>query len=120
MDEEFTEPGIGGRHSYISRVNEAVGANPSVHFNTYLGKWVMVWGSWTGAVYIASSSDGVNWDRPKQVATSVKGFRAWYPSIIGDQGDRIVGQNARLYYADFAPDKSRDFARRTIRFVRND
>ena len=110
---------MGGQHGYIDTLNEAAGANPSVHWNTYLGKWVMVWGSWSGAVFISASRDGLAWDRPRQVVTSQRGDRAWYPTIIGPQGDRVMGQDARLYYADFGGG-ARDFARRMIRFVRQD
>ncbi|KAI9032340.1 hypothetical protein DFJ74DRAFT_654135 [Hyaloraphidium curvatum] len=115
----FNAEGLGGQHDYIEPLVGAAGANPSVHWNTYLGRWVMVYGSWSGAVFISSSRDGTTWDVPRQVVTSQRGDRAWYPTIIGDQGDRVIGQDARLYYADFGGG-GRDFARRLIRFVRND
>lgn len=116
----FNSPGLGGQHDYISNFDSVAGANPSVHFNTYLGKWIMVYHSWTGAVFITASKDTIWWDNPRQVLSSTRGYRAWYPTIIGDQGDRVIGQDARVYYADFAGDSVRDFARRMIRFVRND
>ena len=113
----FTEDGLGGRQSPLPTLASVPGGNPSVHWNTYLLKWVMVWHGWNPTnIYVSVSSDGINWDTPKSIIVSEIGGRAWYPTIIGDT-DVQAGQVAKIYYADIAPDFSyRNFKSRTITF----
>lgn len=118
---DFTIPGIGGKGVPLPAFIGHEGGNPSVHWNSYLGKWVMVYGGWDGIIYIASSADMINWDMPQTLVSSDQGGRAWYPTIIGDKGDTLAGQTAHLYYADIASNfSSRKFYMRTIAFTRND
>ncbi|MFH6768820.1 T9SS type A sorting domain-containing protein [Gaetbulibacter aquiaggeris] len=113
----FTEDGLGGRQSPLPGLSSAPGGNPSVHWNTYLMKWVMVWHGWNPTnIYISVSADGIVWDTPKSIIVSEIGGRAWYPTIIGDT-DVEAGEVAKIYYADIAPDFSyRKFKSRTITF----
>lgn len=107
----------------IQGLARAPGANPAIHYNLYLNKWVMVWHGWDNKLYISSSVDTMNWDTPRVLATSVNGYRAWYPTIICPEGGSLWGgQTCRLYYSDNWKDGSdrRDFVSRTITFVRND
>ena len=115
----FTEPGIGGQQTKVPGLTP--GANPSVHWNTYLEKWVMVWHSWgtTAWTKISFSNDGINWDTPQSIIGSeiATGGKAWYPTIIGET-DVKAGQIAKIYYADMAKDFSyRVFRTRTITFI---
>jgi hypothetical protein len=113
----FTEDGLGGQHTKLPGLSSASGGNPSVHWNTYLKKWVMVWHGWSPPrIYISVSEDGINWDEPKSIIVSSILGRAWYPTIIGNT-DVEAGQIAKIYYADIANDFSyRNFETRTITF----
>ncbi|MBN2001158.1 hypothetical protein JW935_26685 [candidate division KSB1 bacterium] len=117
----FPEMALGGKSTPLAGLSDVPGSNPSVHFNTFLKLWIMVYHGWSPAcLYIASSVDGYNWSKPQQLVCGSQGGRAWYPTIIGES-DVSAGEKARLYYADFSADGgSRDFIVREIRFVRND
>ena len=114
---EFTEDGLGGEQSPLPSLKTVPGGNPSVHWNTYLSKWVMVWHGWNpGNIYISVSTDGIDWDTPQSIIVSELGGRAWYPTIIGST-DLVAGKVAKIYYADFSSDLSyRKFKVRTITF----
>ncbi len=113
----FTEDGLGGQHTKLPGLENAPGGNPSVHWNTYLKKWVMVWHGWSPPkIYVSVSEDGVHWEEPKSIIVSSISGRAWYPTIIGNT-DVEAGQIAKIYYADIAGDFSyRNFETRTITF----
>jgi hypothetical protein len=115
---DFTEDGLGGMQTVLPGLEQFAGGNPSVHWNTYLSKWVMVWHRWAPAViYIAFSDDGVTWENGQSLIPSEIGGRAWYPTIIGET-DVEAGQIAKIYYADIAADFSyRDFKVQTITFI---
>jgi len=76
----------------------------------------MVYHGWDPRViYFSSSNDGLFWETP--VAITSANERAWYPNLIGDEGDTVGGQSVRLYYARFHANlSSRDMAMRTITF----
>jgi hypothetical protein len=97
------------------------GANPSIHFNTLLAKWVMVYGGWDGIVYMSASTDLIAWETPRSlVGSQYSGGRAWYPTVIGDS-DLIAGASAHLYYADITADfSSRQFLSVPLAFNRAD
>lgn len=118
---DFAVPGLGGKGVPIAAFRGREGANPSVHWNDYLAKWIIVYGGWDGSIYISSSTDMLNWDLPEVLVISDQDGRAWYPTVISDMGDTLAGKSARLYYADIANDfSSRKFYARTITFTRND
>jgi len=112
----FEEPGLGGQQTKVPGL--IPGANPSVHWNTYLEKWVMVWHGWSPAqIYLSVSEDAINWETPQSIIVSTISGRAWYPTIIGIT-DVEAGQIAKIYYADIASDFSfRNFETRTITFI---
>lgn len=116
---DFTEPGIGGKQSKIPGLEDTPGANPSIHFNTYLNEYVMVWGGWDPAViYISKSEDLIHWDKP-EVLANYPDKKLWYPTIIGES-DQEAGMTARLYYTEMDNDFSnRKFKGRTIVFNKN-
>jgi hypothetical protein len=115
---DFTEDGLGGEQSPLPGLENYPGGNPSVHWNTYLNKWVMVWHGWAPAkIYVSVSANGINWDTPQAIISSAISGRAWYPTIIGVT-DVEAGQTAKIYYADIASDFSyRKFMARTITFI---
>ena len=115
----FQEPGIRGRSTPLAGLPG--GANPSVHWNTHLQKWVMVYAGWSPAdILITASEDLVHWEPARTVASSSVGGNAWYVTIIGED-DKVAGESARIYYADIQPDfSSRQFVSRDITFTRYD
>lgn len=115
---EFSEPGLGGQNTPLPGLDLIAGANPSVHWNTYLNEWIMVYHGWDPAeIYISGSQDLIHWYTPQSIIVSSQEGRAWYPTIIGDT-DVQAGESARIYYADLAADwGSRDFVVQDITFV---
>lgn len=118
---DFTEPGLRGRDSALPGLDAIHGGNPSVHFNRYLGKWVMVYHGWDPQrSYIATSVDLIHWDAPRVlVDTANPPGRGWYPTIIGDT-DLRAGRAANLFYTDMDRLGGRHFMHRPITFTRND
>lgn len=114
---EFSQPGLRGSSTAIPGLKSVPGGNPSVHYNTYLDRFVMVWHSWVSlSIYISTSIDGVVWEQPRLLEPKTGLRRAWYPTIIGESDTR-AGKVARLYYADIAAGfTSRDFVSRAIVF----
>ena len=114
---DFTQDGLRGEQMPLPGLQNYPGGNPSVHWNTYLNKWVMVWHGWAPArIYLSVSKDGVIWEQPQAIISSAISGQAWYPTIIGNT-DVEAGQIARIYYADIAKDFSfRNFETRTITF----
>jgi len=112
-DGSFSQPGIEG---LATRVNNLTinGGNPSVHFNEYLNKYVIVYHGWNGNIYLSTSANGIEWESPVKIVTASSGNRVWYPTIIGET-DLAAGKVARLYYADFAGN-GRNFISRAIIF----
>lgn len=122
-DGDFTENGLGGKNSPIPSLMNHPGGNPSVHYNTYLKMWVMIWHTWEGhspspkSIWISTSIDLLDWTSPQLVVSASENERIWYPTIIGDS-DVSANQDARLYYA-YWPDSNnwnRQFIRRSIHF----
>lgn len=117
-EDEFSEPGLGGQGTPLPELDLVAGANPSVHWNTYLNEWIMVYHGWSPAdIYITGSQDLIHWYTPQAIISSSRGGRAWYPTIIGDS-DVQAGEAARIYYADLTSDlRSRNFVVQDITFV---
>ena len=79
---------------------------PSVHWNTYLGQYVMLLNrardaSWTQeGIYVAFAptlSDPASWSTPQRLMSGGR----WYPQVIGTElgagTDRVAGERARLF-----------------------
>ena len=114
---EFDQPGLGGQSSPVPGLASVPGGNPSVHYNSYLERFVMVWHSWVSlSIYISTSTDGIVWEQPRLLEPNADSRRAWYPTIIGES-DTEAGKIARLYYADIAAGfASRDFVSKALVF----
>jgi hypothetical protein len=108
------EPGIGGRVTAIfpaSRNWQRSSADsfwgPSVHWNYYLGKYVMLLNrsccspGWPQEGIYISYNDSLS--NPKGWSTPVKILGSdswWYPQVLGSRPngtDRLAGQTARLF-----------------------
>lgn len=110
----FSQPGIGGLDSPIAGLSSRPGANPSVHWNTYLNKFVMVWHGWNEKLYISASDDGEVWESPQILLD--EGDKTWYPVIVGTDSTK-GGQTVTLYYGNnFQSDGRRTLSYRTITF----
>ncbi|KAI9005600.1 hypothetical protein DFJ74DRAFT_773874 [Hyaloraphidium curvatum] len=117
----FLSPGMGGRFLPLPNLASVPGGNPSLHWNTVLQRWVLVWHGWDLKLYVSASDDCLSWDAPRLLTTSVDGSRAWYPTVISWEGNDVAGGESYLYYADkFVPPDRRSVIKRTLRISRND
>lgn len=108
--------GCGGKNVPIKNLSDKPGANPSVMWNTYLNKWVMVYATWTHRICICQSSDGINWGSPKEVLGSDE-HPAWYPNLISEEGDTVGGQEVQMYFSlDQDANGKREIGKYTITF----
>ena len=117
----FSNEGWGGKDVSLKNLNSVAGANPDVHWSSYLGKWVMVWHAWSKntIIWISTSSDAVNWETP-QALFSESGALS-YPTILGDDydtvGQNVLGKTAIVYYsADMVSDGKRSMKYRSVTF----
>jgi hypothetical protein len=119
----FTEPGLGGEYTPIASLSKFPGGNPSVYFNTFLKKWVMVWHTWDtssaypNSIWLSTSDDLMEWNTPQIVVAAEGNARDWYPVLLGDT-DQEGGKTSLLCYAHFADKDAseRQFVVRTITF----
>lgn len=98
LDAYNSATGLGGENVPIVNLAYNSGANPSVMWNTYLNKWVMVYGSWSKRIYISYSEDGLDWTRAEMIMGSGDS-PAWYPNLISEDGDLEGGQVVRMYWS---------------------
>jgi hypothetical protein len=117
-DGTFSEPGIAGIATPIHNLSRVPGANPSVHFNTYLNKYVMVYASWERGLFISVSDDLEKWSSPVRILSNEelpkrkgKGLLR-YPTIVG-ASTNFAGKCAKLYFAHF-PDAPDDYRERVF------
>lgn len=89
----------GGTNFALRNLNYRPGANPSVMWNHYLNKWVMVYHGWSPKqVYISFSKDGITWSSPARILGSSDN-PIWYPNLISAEGDLTGGKDLRLYFS---------------------
>jgi hypothetical protein len=117
----FSTPGLGGQETPIPALSSFAGANPSVHFNTCLDRWVMVFETSDdtngSGLYLSTSADLLNWTPPVTLVAATFPQQAWYATIIG-RSDVEASREATLYYA-YWPDVNtgpRQAVSRTIQF----
>lgn len=92
------ETGLGGENIAIANLSRVPGSNPSVMWNSYLKKLIMVYASWTKYVYISYSDDGISWSSPVKIMGS-EDNPIWYPNLISSEGDLTGGKKLRMYYS---------------------
>ena len=107
--------GLGGVDHKIEGLSSIAGANPSVMWNSYLKRWVMVYSSWGQAIYMSTSEDGLNWEKP--ISITDKEEPATYPNLISSKGDLEGAVIVKIYYGSNQNNLGiRDFAYRTITY----
>ena len=75
----------------------------------------MVYASWQKSVYVSFSDDGIAWDRPVKILGGEA--TAWYPNLIGSEGDLTGGEYVKLYWSHNQNDLGqRDLAYCWIKF----
>ncbi len=109
--------GAGSADVSIDALRPVAGANPTVMWNNYLKKWVMVYASWTKALILSSSDDGITWSEPMEIVGSQTGETAGYPNLIGRNGDAEGAATVHLYYAgNQQPNGIRELAHRVLTY----
>jgi hypothetical protein len=115
----WSEPGIGGASTPVfddpGKVTWASVYNngywgPSVHWNTYLNRFVMLMdrsdgGNYhTEGVYMSTALDISNpdsWIAPTKILDGNRDKQGWYPQVIGDADghgtDKLAGRTARYF-----------------------
>lgn len=88
---------IGGVDHEIAGLTTRSGSNPSVLWNEYLQRWVMVYAGWNKVLYMSASEDGIEWERPIAITDAAK-EAAGYPNLISEYGDLVGGSVIKLYY----------------------
>ena len=88
---------LGGANIKIANLDTYAGGNPSVMWNHYIGKWVMVYHSWSRRICLSTSADGIAWEAP--ISLNLGEEEAMYPNLISEEGDQTGGQAVRMYYA---------------------
>lgn len=118
-DGTWSQPGRGGKSSPLEAGNPANWWS-SVSYNEYLDQLLLVSSQWqaggTGPdLYLATSSDGVNWSSRQPLVLDAG--EQMYPTIIGTGSDpQITGQSFYVYYTDGKRWKSAQLARRLVTF----
>lgn len=91
------ETQIGGKPALIKGLQSVLGSNPSVMWNDYIQKWIMVYAKWGGDIYVSSSIDGIEWSTPALLLT--ESINPLYPNLVSEYGDLAGGKSIRLYYS---------------------
>ena len=102
-DGDWSQPGLGGLASPLEVGNPANWWS-SVSYNDYLDQMVLVSSQWQAGgtqadLYMATSSDGVNWSARQPLVLDAG--EQMYPTIIGTGADpQRTGQSFYVYYTD--------------------
>ena len=122
--EDFTLDGcdqetqIGGRPVLIEGLKSVCGSSPSVMWNDYLQKWMMVYTKWGGDIYLSLSIDGIDWSVPTLILAEP--IKPLYPNLVSEDGDFVGEKKVRLYYSkDQQENGIRQLAYREIEFYEN-
>lgn len=99
----FTEPGIGGNFTPVIPLGGINGGivNPNVVWNSYLKKFLMINVNRqnTGAFYLRTSNDLIDWTAPQLLVALPAKWRYHYPSQLDETKE--MDQSGWLYSARF-------------------
>lgn len=108
--------GLGAKDVKIANLDTYHGGNPSVMYNTELKVWVMAFHSWQRRIVIATSQDGISWEKPIiLIGIEDEKGGAMYPNFISLDGDLTSGKSFRLYYSANMVTSARDIYYRKIK-----
>lgn len=99
----FASPGLGGPEQLIDLGPHGPVEGLSLHLNTALKQWVMVWHRETtpdnpeGGIWISFSADLLEWTTPKRWLAAGSDQRLWHPTLLGLESRR-AGESAVLIY----------------------
>lgn len=97
----FSQPGLGGKSSYLENGNPNNGWL-SVSYNEYLGQMMMVTSQWSASgndLYLATSPDGINWSPRQPIALDAG--EQFYPTIVGTGSQPMrTDKSFYVYYTD--------------------
>lgn len=111
------ETGVGSVNVSIDKLVHRRGANPSVMFNSHIGKWVITYHCWENYIVMSTSDDGINWEEPIPLITkTMEPGGVMYPNMISSEGDTSGGKSFRIYYAADMVNGVRDIAYRDFIF----
>ena len=86
-------------------------------YNTWLGKWIMVYHCWQRFIVISYSDDGIVWENTDVIISlDMEPGGSMYPNLIGPEGDVEGGQDIRIYYSTDMVDGIRTLSMRKISF----
>ena len=108
---------MGGKDVSIVGLRSVAGANPSVMWNKYRQKWIMVYASWSKILVMSFSEDGITWSNPIEIIGKNFSEAAGYPNLISSSGDAEGAKIVHLYYAsNQRSNGTRDLAHRVITY----
>lgn len=121
---KFSQSGVGGKQSCLPGLGMNIAA-PIVHWNSYLGCYVMLTSYWghNQQIWLYTSTDGVVWSLPQLLVNSSTHVSIAYGQVIGPNSSHEAGQDATLVYAASpatVEGAHRDFITRSIRFMKSD
>ncbi len=94
------ETGLGADNVSIDNLVYRRGANPSVMYNTYINKWIMVYHGWESYIVMSTSDDGITWEMPiPLISKTMEPGGVMYPNMISSEGDTSGGKSFRIYHA---------------------
>jgi len=115
----FSSPGVNGTADCLPGV-PADACCPIVHFNSFLGEFVMIYNTWgsNNTLFITTSRDGVRWGPSQVLLQAAAGRAIAYGQVHGADNSSVAGREAVLAYAAAPPvgGHPRDFVYRTITF----
>lgn len=89
---DFSQPALGGQDHQVAKLDQELGSNPTVSWNTVLQRYVMIYASWESSLYICSSKNATDWEVPSLLLTPEYGIGARYPTLMGANGDLVSGE----------------------------
>ncbi|KAI9023439.1 hypothetical protein DFJ74DRAFT_768045 [Hyaloraphidium curvatum] len=118
----FNSPGLYGSFVASPGLDWVPGSNPSIHWNVYVEKWIVIFNGWDNCLHVSGSDDGIHWEGVRTLTCSMDGSRAWYPNIVSPEGGSYWGgQWMKLYHADrFIWPDVRHLVQRGMNFWRGD
>ncbi len=121
----WSQPGLGGQSTaVIARAapgaTTVYAANPSVSFNTVLGRYLATVESRDG-IYYTASEDGVRWETPRMLlSTGERPQRIGYPTLLSPMSGwhAVTAGDGYLYYAKgIGQGQAHRIMRRAVRIV---